>query len=144
MPNIINSSLAGILNRNRLLRCKAIMLSEKLSKMDYIEIETTPCNEDCIQVKTDADYMPEMRLEANKYRYMLYQRFPFINQLALSGKFGIKIASCSHDFGSYLELRIFFDENDSVLCDAAYFIESNLPENWTDNEVLNPEFTLKT
>lgn len=44
--------------------------------MDFIDIGTTPYDEDCTQVSRDRDYLPRMKLEAKAYREQLERMFP--------------------------------------------------------------------
>jgi D-alanine-D-alanine ligase-like ATP-grasp enzyme len=97
---------------------------------EYLEIGNVPSGENCVQVSDKHDYMPAMRAETQKYKEMLLKRFPNCDLIELS------IKSCPHDFGSYLDIRVKFDDNNDKSISQAYFIEANLPEKWSDNEVL--------
>jgi len=96
--------------------------------MQYIEFDSTPYEEDCVQVRTGENYMPAMRAQANRMIEMLEARFP-----DAPGYFSIK--SCPHDFGSYLEIRYCFEGDDGW--GWANFIEDNWPSTWGDTQVLN-------
>ena len=95
-----------------------------------ISISGTPTGEDCVQVSSHEDYMPAMRAECNRYLDMLRKRFPNCDRVQLV------IHSNPHDFGSYLDISVKYDDNDNIAEQQAYFIENNEPENWTDTEVL--------
>lgn len=101
---------------------------------DYIEFETTPTCEDCVQVSSSKPYLEDMKKQANRYLEMLRNRFPFIDNVGLE----IRLKSCTHDFGSYIQIAIYYDIDKPEQCEAVTFIENNLPEKWKDNEVLNP------
>jgi len=102
---------------------------------DYLDIgETTPWGENCVQVDPNKDYMPAMRAEANRFKDMLNKRFAKL--IEATGIY-FRIASNPHDFGSYLSLRICFDDNDEKQINAAYFIEENMPATWDDDYVFD-------
>jgi len=83
---------------------------------DYIEISTTPDLEDCVQVKSNSDYLPAMREEAYRYLAMLKKRFPFAGEV-------FRIKTCPHDFGSYLQIKILYEQGTKSES-LAYFIEN--------------------
>lgn len=97
--------------------------------LDYLSLETTPIEEDCVQVNRDGDYLPAMRKEAERYAEMLRNRFPQVSHL-------FKIKRFSHDFGDYLDVCILFDDNNPEQSDLAYWVESNLPLRWDDEAIL--------
>lgn len=101
---------------------------------DYLDIETSPYEENGVQVSSSCDYMPAMRAEANRFKAMLENRFA---KLIESTGIYFRIASNPHDFGSYLSLRICFDDNDEKQINAAYFIEENMPATWDDDYVFD-------
>ena len=96
---------------------------------EYLEFETTPSDENCVQVSRNEDYMPKMREEAVRFKTMLEARFPDV-----PGFFSIK--SCPHDFGSYLELRYNYNGDSEEEIESCNFVESNMPLTWEDKEVL--------
>jgi len=98
--------------------------------IDYLEIETTPSEESCVQVKSNEPYMTEMRKEAQRYAAMLKKRF------ADCDKVSIGIKTNPHDLGSYLSIKIKFDDSDDIAGQQAYHIENNLPQYWADNEII--------
>lgn len=93
---------------------------------DYIEFDCSPVNEPCVSVSQDADYMPAMREEANRMKELLEKRFPDVN-----GEFMIK--KCNHDFGSYLEIRFYYDDDDDG-CKELQFVEKHYPTTWDDDQ----------
>jgi len=97
---------------------------------DFINLSGTPAGEECVQVSDKVEYMPAMRAECNRYLDMLRKRFPNCDRVEL------KIHSNPHDFGSYLDIRVIYDDNDDIAQQQAYFIENNEPEKWKDAEVL--------
>lgn len=97
---------------------------------DWLELGTTPVNEDCVQVTSKKPYLDEMRAECRKYIELLRTRFP-----NFPVQFSIK--SSPHDFGEYLDVVVYFNDAKEEEVNAAYFIESNLPETWADKNVFN-------
>lgn len=95
---------------------------------EYLEFDTAPCEENCVQVDSKKDYMPEMRAEALRYVAMLEARFP-----NAPGEFRVK--SNPHDFGSYLEVRYYYNNEDENELNWAYFIEGNLPSRWDSPDI---------
>ncbi len=96
---------------------------------DYIEFDTAPINEGCVQVSKTEDYMPKMRAEANKMLSLLQNRFPDV-----PGDFAIKTAH--HDFGSYLEIRYYY-EQDKEGYDSMNLVERFFPQWWSDTEPIH-------
>lgn len=93
---------------------------------DFMEFECTPSNESCVQVDPSSDYMPAMREEARRMIELLNGRFP-----DLEGEF--RIARANHDFGSYIEIRFYYDETERGYAEMN-FVESNWPMTWKDTE----------
>ena len=92
---------------------------------DRIELATTvPTDEDCAQVGSD-NYSKMSRLEAQAFRDQIYRVFgePPANT-------DIRIKSCPHDFGSYLDLEIVYDDDEDDSCDWTFKVEGNLPDKW--------------
>lgn len=42
-----------------------------------------------------------------------------------------------HDFGSYSEAVVYYDNKDDKSVGFAFFVEENLPENWNDADVFH-------
>lgn len=89
---------------------------------EYLELGPVPCEEECAQVGTD-NYHEKARKECAAYKNQLNRLFP-------DGNFTIK--PFFHEFGSYFEVCIFYDDNDETSLDYAYNVESNIPSNWDE------------
>ncbi len=100
-----------------------------LKVIDYVELNSTPCDEECVQVSQDKNYLPEMRKECERYRELLQDIFVGYEQY---GHFVIK--SNPHDFGSYLEVKFAYDPTDPVAESYAWKVQDRLPSKWTDRE----------
>lgn len=93
--------------------------------MDQFELaQTTPHEEPCAQVGSP-NYSSNSRIEART----------FINQLIRENGnppdgVRFKITSHPHDFGSYLDVSIIFNDEDEACSNYAYDIESNTPDHW--------------
>lgn len=104
---------------------------------DYLALGPVPCDEDCAQVG-DPDYRNQSRREMRAYSNQLMREFP-----EWSGKnvrFAITIFP--HDFGSYGEVCVEWEDGDEVGQDFALYVENNLPMNWDDEALkeLNDSF----
>lgn len=97
---------------------------------EYIELGSTPAAEDCAQVGAP-DYYDRMREETRRYIEQLYNRF---TQAASYGCAFVR-KSFPHDFGTYHEVCISYDDDNEDSIEFAYFVEENIPEHWDDNPV---------
>ena len=95
---------------------------------DWIEIGSTPSDEDCVQVSREGDYLPAMRRECRAFAHQLLRQFAPIPEGA-----DIGIKSNPHDFGTYLEVVAYFDDSYPESVEWAFGIEANTPAEW-DNE----------
>ena len=93
---------------------------------DSLNLAPVPLGEECAQLGA-ADYSSRSRKEC----------MAFINQLVRvfgeppSGA-NFKITSNPHDFGTYRDVDIVFNDEDEVASEYAYQVEANLPEYWDD------------
>jgi hypothetical protein len=70
--------------------------------------------------------MPEMRAQAQAFGAQLLRQFP------PPGDAYISIKSNPHDFGSYLSLKLNFDDESEEETEWAYKIEGGTPEFWDE------------
>lgn len=91
---------------------------------DYLAFDLTPSEESCAKVRQEG-YHKNSRIEARVIQDMLLRLFPNKPE---SVSFCIK--SNPHDFGSYLSLRIYYDDENEKSMDYAFNIENNWPNNW--------------
>jgi len=77
--------------------------------------QTTPCDEPCAQLRSE-NYMKRARIEARAYIDQLKRTFGS----APIGSF-FKLVHCPHDFGTYLDIRYYYDDEDqrhvAYMCD---------------------------
>ena len=92
---------------------------------DHLYIGSAPAGEDCAQLGRD-DFGPLNRLECRAYVD------------ALRVKYGPEPEGCdyrlkreNHDFGTYYEVAIYYDDSDPVACDYAFEVENGL-ETWAE------------
>lgn len=97
----------------------------------YIHLsQTTPCNEACAQVGSE-DYMTNARTEARVYLDQLTRTFGKNPE----GSF-FKVVRCQHDFGTYLDIRFYFDDEDQRHVLFMSNVESGC-ECWDDQSLLD-------
>ena len=93
--------------------------------LDYIELGSAPPEEECIQISDKGNYLSAMREECNRYKELLQRKFSDRPQGVY---FAIK--KFYHDFGSYLEVVVKFDDENEEQVNYAYHVENNLPGTW--------------
>ena len=94
---------------------------------DYITLGSTPSDEDCAQVGTPS-YRTDALQECRRFVAQLEQQFP-----ALPDGVYFSTKSFPHDFGTYYEVVVNYDDDDIAQVDAAFDVENNLPTNWTQS-----------
>ncbi len=97
---------------------------------ETIELGSAPVGEDCAQVGSD-DYYERAPKECARYKQQLMKQYEAEHGQPLPEGAKLITKSNSHDFGTYYEVAIKFDEADEQAAEAAYWLESNLPEHWT-------------
>jgi hypothetical protein len=93
---------------------------------EYMEIGATPAGETCVQVGAD-NYNTLARRECIAFKNQLLRMF---GQPPEGASIGIK--SFPHEFGSYMEVVVYYDDNCKEAIDYAFNIENNSPEFWDD------------
>ena len=97
---------------------------------DTLSLGTTcPLSVDGVQVESDKDYLPEMRTEARRFIELLEKRFRNFDRISY------RITSNPHDFGTYLDIDIVYNDEIDESSEQAFFVEGNLPETWEDEKV---------
>lgn len=97
--------------------------------METLEIGATPYEEDCYQVGTD-NYAEKARIQCGAFIAQLKRLFGEPPEGAR-----LYVKSNPHDFGSYYEVAVKFDENNEAAVTWAYNVEGNCPPKW-DTEAL--------
>lgn len=114
---------------------------------EYIELSSSPVNEECAQLGAD-DYEERSRIECRIYKQQLQRMFPIPAHLEEYIYFAIK--KFEHDFGAaatapggslqvnggwYREVIIKYDYNNDAAADFAYNVEENIPKYWDDESL---------
>lgn len=93
---------------------------------DFLTLGSTPTNEPCAQVGTD-DYATKSRIESRVFIDQLLRQFGEPPGLST-----FRRKSFPHDFGTYHEVVIAFDDENEEAVAFAYDVENNLPEQWDE------------
>ena len=88
---------------------------------DYLFIDTTPTEEKCSQVGEE-DYHAKARAEAKRMLAQIDKYYP-LPELANMGY--TTIATEHHDFGSYFQIKIVFDDECELSTNWAFSIEAD-------------------
>lgn len=98
---------------------------------DYIEIGSAPCDEACVQVDPHKDYLPAMRAEFNRFIDLIRKKLGSEPEGAR-----LQVKSNPHDFGTYLEVACYYDDENEEAKTYAYLCESDAPKTWDDDKPL--------
>ena len=101
---------------------------------DYISLGSAPYDEDCAQVGSP-DYEHRAKLECRRYKRQLERDFPIPD--GINAEYSIK--RFSHDFGSYYEVAIVYNEEDEASLDFAYDMADHTPARWEIPEIKNDD-----
>ena len=99
--------------------------------LEHLFIGSSPTDESCAQVGQD-NYMEESRIECRRFIDLIRKKFgdePEKTRLA--------IKSSPHDFGTYLEVVVYFNPEDEESRQYAYAVEDNTPATWWDESVID-------
>ena len=100
---------------------------------DYITIGSTPCDEECAQVGAEG-YMERVNKECRVYIRQLWR------QLLVKGitphnapeTFNLVVKGNAHDFGTYFEVAIRYDDSNQEAMELALDLENLVPTNWDE------------
>jgi hypothetical protein len=95
--------------------------------MDYLELGPTPVEENCAQCGVQDDFTEQNKIECRAFKNQLQRLFPTAD---------LRVKAFPHDFGTYREVCVYFDENDEKSCDVAYAIENSVTNNWDDEAIV--------
>ena len=98
---------------------------------DYLNIGPTPADEPCAQVGRDNYHrhsMTETIAFTHQWQRVLADNYPEV-LVNVVGK------SFPHDFGTYREVVVYYDDDDQKQVEQAFFLESADISNW-DEEAL--------
>lgn len=92
---------------------------------DWIELGSSPCEEECVQLDTKVDYLPKMRQECHRFLNLIREK---LGPEPVGAKLGIK--QFAHDFGPYLEVVCFIEDTIPEAVAYAFKCESESPTRW--------------
>ena len=95
---------------------------------DYMNIGSTPAGEECVQVGT-SDYYSKSMKEGKAFINQLTRMFGDPSEYNCS----FRVKAFPHDFGTYHEVVVSYNDEDEDACQFAYKVEAEAPEYW-DNE----------
>lgn len=99
----------------------------EMTMRETMELGPVPCEENCQQVGTPS-YNPVAALaECRAYMAQLERQFGSPPDGAT-----LVIRRNRHDFGTYYEVAVSYDDEDAQASEYAYNIEGCLPEKWDD------------
>jgi hypothetical protein len=93
---------------------------------DYLVLGPCPCDEDCEQLGTDYDPV-RARLECRALRDQLIRQHGQPPEGAY-----YRTCANAHDFGTYYELAIYYDEHNEAAVEYAFKVEREYPQVWDD------------
>ena len=97
---------------------------------DFMELCSVPADEPCAQVGSD-DYQQMSRIECIVFKSQLLRQW--MDKLIPGVGFTTK--TYPHDFGSYREVCVVYDDDSEEQTELAVMIQNEIPEKW-DSESL--------
>jgi hypothetical protein len=94
---------------------------------DYLDLDTTPADEDSAQLGAEG-YRDKAHAEYLRMVELLTRKF---GHLPMGASYQFK--GCPHDFGTYYQLRLHYDEDFKESVEFAYAVEDNWPKTWEDD-----------
>ena len=91
---------------------------------DYINIGSSPCDEPCAQVG-EPDYYPKAKEECNRFIKLIREKLGEEPPGAY-----LRVKSNPHNFGTYLEVVCYFEDNYEEARIYALRCESDAPTIW--------------
>jgi len=93
----------------------------------YLSIGSSPPDEDCAQVG-HANYKEKAAKECERYIKLIKITCGLPPENA-----SLAIKSFPHDFGTYYEVVVYYDDQDENAINYAFHVEKNEPMTWYDN-----------
>lgn len=93
--------------------------------MDILEIGCSPASEPCVSVGQE-DYPKQARIQCMALRNQLLRSFP--TPAGVTAWLSTK--GNAHDFGTYYEVAVHYDDESEAATDYAFLLEASLPEFW--------------
>lgn len=96
---------------------------------DYLSLGSSPTEEPCVSVSSNGDYVIEMKKECSRFKKMLEEIFVDRPE---NCSFAAK--AFPHDFGTYYEVVIYYDDSNENEGNFAFFVEENIPDFWENTD----------
>jgi hypothetical protein len=93
---------------------------------EWIDIGSSPSEEDCAQVGTDG-YYPRARRECRAYIALIRRTLGDEPPGA-----SLSVKSNEHDFGTYLSVVCYYEPGNEAALDYAFKCESEGPQDWDE------------
>lgn len=100
--------------------------------LESLELCSVPLDEECQQVGMPTFSRQKETLELQACKAQIEREN---KQLFDTRNIRLSVKSNPHDFGTYRELVLKFNDEDEDACDAAYRIEACLPEKWDEESI---------
>lgn len=94
-------------------------------------LSCSPSGEPCAQIGTKG-YCYRALVECGAYKAQLARHYETAHGKRLPEDATLDVASKPHDFGTYWEVDVTFEEDSKEAVEAAYWLEANMPETWDD------------
>jgi len=96
--------------------------------MGYVYLGCVPASESC----ADAIKQPDQsRRECLAYKHQLLRLFPVPKDMPAS----LIVEGSQHDFGTYYEVAVKYDDSNEAAITFAYGVEEQLPTKWDEQAV---------
>jgi hypothetical protein len=96
--------------------------------MGFVYLGCVPAMESC----ADAIKQPDQsRRECRAYKHQLLRRFPVPKDISA----WIVVKGSQHDFGTYYEVAVKYDDTNEAAMSFAYGVEAQLPQYWDEQAV---------
>lgn len=95
---------------------------------EYMEIGPTPANEECLQLGADNYTSDGARAECHRFIRTIKVKLGEPPEGA-----SLVVRSNRHDFGTYYEVAVKYDEAKEAAIDYAFKVESEAPTEWDPN-----------
>jgi len=93
---------------------------------DNLTLDPTPSGEECAQIGSD-NYMARAQKECDAYLHQLERTFPVMPE---DTYFAVK--RNPHEFGTYLEVVVFFETEDEASSNFAFAVDGDKPTHWDE------------
>lgn len=101
----------------------------KRKAMETITLGPTPADESCAQVGSN-DYHERAAVECQVYRRQLLRMYKAEHGKDLPEGCTLKITNEAHDFGTYHEVGVRYNDSFRDAIEAAFWFDANTPAHW--------------